>query len=715
MSDTIDISLRAEDEFSKVFKKYNESLKTADKGTKDLDVSTASLAGGSMSKLAVNSAMATAALVASVGITAKLTGNFLKLADRVAGLADDMGESAEKANVSSVFYQKLGGIASKSGTDIGVLTASMRALTMQTTQAQQGNKESIETYRKLGVSITDASGAMKSQETLFNEVLIALSSMPKGFERSSIAMKLFGRSSAELNTVLNQGSDALNKQLGATSEYVTISKRLEEAGSNLKDRQIELNAVWEKARNEALTPNIELMGDLTEEMVEFAKSKGVQDTVKILKTIAENGSSAAKQFGNMTGILSVKSKKLEDSQAGYNERLREYNKLKEEVIKLSLKDGKSESEENVLKGKKARLKALVMYEEGIRERAREKEQADAVASLKAQKAEESRIKKEAESKEPKKEKEFKETTASIRSANELVADQAKYQGFEENKKSWLAKEQAMNKKSLESGVELSDIRTQKLQEETNLMLEEWTKREEAEARAKESAIQSAFDISASVQSIASSNSSIRLAEISREEEAIRKSTMSDKQKAKAIEALEKKRRAETLKSAKVQAAFNISVAAAQVPLAIIDAQLVALRAMRDGVGGVAARTAQGLSMLAIGMGFVGQIKSAQASIAGAREFGGNVRAGSLYEVGERGDEMFSAGGRNYLLPGRSGTVSPNNTITNAGNNTINAYFNIYESGDANVTAKTIVTLLNQVDRDGSMDWGGMKNLKRAVA
>lgn len=41
-----------------------------------------------------------------------------------------------------------------------------------------------------------------------------------------------------------------------------------------------------------------------------------------------------------------------------------------------------------------------------------------------------------------------------------------------------------------------------------------------------------------------------------------------------------------------------------------------------------------------------------------RAIGGPVRAGGLYEVGERGPEMLSAGGRNYMIPNRAGMVAP---------------------------------------------------------
>jgi hypothetical protein len=668
-----------------------------------------------MSKLAVNSAMATTALLASVGITAKLTGNFLKLADSVAGLADDMGESAEKANVSSDFYQKMGGIAAKSGTDIGVLTASMRALTLQTTQATQGNKEAIDNYRKLGVSITDSKGAIKSQEVLFKDVVIALSEMPKGFERSSIAMKLLGRSSAELNTVLNQGSESLKKQLGSTSEYVTISKRLEEAGSNLKDRQIELNAVWDKTRNEALTPIIELMGDMTQEMIDFSKSKGVQDTVEVLKRIAENGSFFAKQWGSMAGVISGSSKKLEDSQAGYNERLREYNKLKNEIIELSKKDNRSDAEQKLIDHKKYLLKNIVGYEQRLRSAEREKEKAAALESLKAQKAEEERIKKESASKGTKKEaeKEF------IPDNNtRIMAEKQWYKikqdladsDVEDAKKRFMVLEKSGDEhleKMRESDFEDAEIRWNKKQDDIR-------KAQEFEIEANNAMKDSLMQSAQAGAEMFTAISSEKVAGINAEIEAVKKSSMTDKEKAKAIEELEKKRQKETQKSAKIQTAFNMSMFAATSAMAMVDAYALAIKVAKDQPGGIAARIAAGATGLAIGLGMVAQIKAAQASIAGAREFGGNVRAGGLYEVGERGDEMFTAGGKNYLLPSRSGTITPNNEITNSQSKVVNAVFNIYGASDANVTGQTIVRLLKEVDRDGSMDWNGMANLKRTV-
>ena len=58
-----------------------------------------------------------------------------------------------------------------------------------------------------------------------------------------------------------------------------------------------------------------------------------------------------------------------------------------------------------------------------------------------------------------------------------------------------------------------------------------------------------------------------------------------------------------------------------------------------------------------GAATVAQINSQQ--FAGGREMGGPVSANSVYRVGERGPEIFTAGGQNYMIPGEAGQVVNN--------------------------------------------------------
>ena len=67
-----------------------------------------------------------------------------------------------------------------------------------------------------------------------------------------------------------------------------------------------------------------------------------------------------------------------------------------------------------------------------------------------------------------------------------------------------------------------------------------------------------------------------------------------------------------------------------------------------------------------------------------KAMGGPVSAGKMYEVGEKGPEILSTGGRNYLLPGKGGNVTPNHQLSPAGGGSSNVIVNVHNNTDTNV-------------------------------
>ena len=54
------------------------------------------------------------------------------------------------------------------------------------------------------------------------------------------------------------------------------------------------------------------------------------------------------------------------------------------------------------------------------------------------------------------------------------------------------------------------------------------------------------------------------------------------------------------------------------------------------------------------------------AIAGGRQFGGPVNANSAYRVGEAGPEIFTSGGKNFMIPGENGKVIANDDLGGGG-------------------------------------------------
>jgi soluble cytochrome b562 len=133
----------------------------------------------------------------------------MKLATNSAAAADEVDKMSQKIGLSKEGYQEWSYVLGQNGMDISSLQMGMKTLVTQMDGVISGSATSIEMFDKLGLSVTDANGALKDQETMMNEVMIALADMPNGTEKARLATELFGRSGAELMPMLNQGSEAM--------------------------------------------------------------------------------------------------------------------------------------------------------------------------------------------------------------------------------------------------------------------------------------------------------------------------------------------------------------------------------------------------------------------------------------------------------------------------------------------------------------------------
>lgn len=90
---------------------------------------------------------------------------------------------------------------------VETMTGSMTKLEKSMDAAKSGTGDAAEAYAALGISVTDAEGNLRDNETVFWEVVDALGQMEEGTERDLLAMDLLGKSAKELNPLLEAGSE----------------------------------------------------------------------------------------------------------------------------------------------------------------------------------------------------------------------------------------------------------------------------------------------------------------------------------------------------------------------------------------------------------------------------------------------------------------------------------------------------------------------------
>ena len=107
---------------------------------------------------------------------------------------------------------------------------------MELTGVDEDGNATSEEFQKLGISLTDASGNMRSTEDVMNEAIMKLADMEEGAERTMIASKLFGRSAVEMAPLLNSGSEAIAQMKQEAHDLgLVMSDDDVKAGAQLND------------------------------------------------------------------------------------------------------------------------------------------------------------------------------------------------------------------------------------------------------------------------------------------------------------------------------------------------------------------------------------------------------------------------------------------------------------------------------------------------
>lgn len=94
---------------------------------------------------------------------------------------------------------------------LDTLQGSLTKLTnnMQDTANGTGNAQAA--FQRLGVSVTDADGHLRSANDVFYDAIDALGDVTNATERDALAMDIFGRSAQDLNPLIVQGADTLRE------------------------------------------------------------------------------------------------------------------------------------------------------------------------------------------------------------------------------------------------------------------------------------------------------------------------------------------------------------------------------------------------------------------------------------------------------------------------------------------------------------------------
>ena len=128
--------------------------------------------------------------------------------------ADSLSKLSQKVGISVEDLSEYKHIAEMSGASLEQFAKGIELLSRNMVDAAQGTGEAKEAFQLLGISVADSAGQMRSNKEVMLDVAERFSKMQDGATKTAMAMKLFGKSGAELIPTLNEGKEGLQK-LGA--------------------------------------------------------------------------------------------------------------------------------------------------------------------------------------------------------------------------------------------------------------------------------------------------------------------------------------------------------------------------------------------------------------------------------------------------------------------------------------------------------------------
>jgi len=138
-------------------------------------------------------------------------GGIAALGKSLLDTADAFGKLSVRTGIASgtlMAYVNAGKLADVSQSEI---ETGLRKLAQTQVEAAEGVKTYADAYGKLGISVKKADGSLKPSDKLLGEIADKFAQLPDGPEKAAVAMDIFGRSGAKLITLLNGGSESLEK------------------------------------------------------------------------------------------------------------------------------------------------------------------------------------------------------------------------------------------------------------------------------------------------------------------------------------------------------------------------------------------------------------------------------------------------------------------------------------------------------------------------
>lgn len=208
---------------------------------------------------------------------------------------DELAKASDKTGVAVEDLARLRYAAEQSGVSFGQLEGAMARMARTAADASRGTGDAALAYQALGINVMDASGQLRGGQELFQEIAQRLSEIQSPSERAAQAMRIFGRSGAELLPLLNQGAAGIDE----------LSERAEKLGLVMDEESARAAERFNDALNDlklGLRSTVVAVGETMFGTAEF--NEKLAETIGSVSTWIRENSTLVRGIVYATGAIS---------------------------------------------------------------------------------------------------------------------------------------------------------------------------------------------------------------------------------------------------------------------------------------------------------------------------------------------------------------------------------------------------------------------------
>jgi len=203
-------------------------------------------------------AIATAATVAGTAI--------LGVANNSAEYADKFDKASLRTGIEVENLQRLEYAAGQSGVSLESVEKSAKKLNDRMGELSEGNEKTKDMFDKLGVSVYNADGTMRSSNDVFDDTLMKLAEMGDTAEATALGTDLFGKAYVDMKPLLASGADGIQELKDRADELgIVMSGDAVSAGVKFGDTVADIKSSLGGLKNTvgaAVTPILQQFADL---------------------------------------------------------------------------------------------------------------------------------------------------------------------------------------------------------------------------------------------------------------------------------------------------------------------------------------------------------------------------------------------------------------------------------------------------------------------